>query len=153
LTRIGEKGVVFLATGCYAGYVPKAPGTAGSLAAIPVCYFISKSSPAWATVLILLLTALAIWVSGAAEKLFGEKDSGLIVIDEIAGMAVTLFLIPWTVTGVLFGFLLFRVMDIVKPFPIRTLESRLSRGWGVVGDDVVAGIYAHVVLRVITGFL
>ena len=142
-----------MATGCYAGYVPKAPGTAGSLVAIPLCYLVSRLDTAQAIVLVLLFMGLAVWMSGAAEKLFDEKDCGLIVIDEIAGMTVTLFLVPWTVTTVLLGFLLFRIMDIVKPFPIRTLESRLSGGWGVVGDDVLAGIYAHVVLRIVVGLL
>ena len=153
LNRIRKRLVVFVATGCYAGYVPKAPGTAGSLVAIPLCYLVSRLDPAEAILFILLFAALAVWVSGAAEKLFDEKDSGLIVIDEIAGMTVTLFFVPWTVTTVVLGFLLFRIMDIVKPFPIRKLESGLSRGWGVVGDDVLAGIYAHVILRIAVGFL
>jgi phosphatidylglycerophosphatase A len=153
LNRIRERLVVFLATGCYAGYVPKLPGTAGSLVAIPLCYLVSKLDPTQATLFVLLFVGLAVWVSGEAEKLFDKKDSGLIVIDEIAGMAVTLFLVPWTVTSVVLGFLFFRIMDIVKPFPIRKLESRLSGGWGVVGDDVLAGIYAHVVLRVVVGLL
>jgi phosphatidylglycerophosphatase A len=153
LEKIRDKLVIVLATGCYAGYVPKAPGTAGSLVAIPLCYVISKFSPAQATVFVFLFIGLAVWVSSAAEKLFDEKDSGLIVIDEMAGMAITLFFIPWTVTSVVFGFLLFRIMDIIKPFPIRKVESRLSSGWGVVGDDVLAGIYAHVILRVVVGLL
>jgi phosphatidylglycerophosphatase A len=153
LERIRDKLVVVLATGCYAGYVPWAPGTAGSFVAIPLCYFVSKLDPTLATLFVLLFMGLAVWVSGEAEKLFDEKDSGLIVIDEIAGMTVTLLLVPWTVTSVVFGFLLFRIMDIVKPFPIRKLESRLIGGWGVVGDDVLAGIYAHVVLRVVVGFV
>ncbi len=96
---------------------------------------------------------LAVWVSGEAERLFNKKDSSQIVIDEMAGMSVTLFIVPWTVTSVVVGFLLFRIMDIVKPFPIRRLESELSGGWGVVGDDLLAGIYAQVVLRVVIGFL
>ena len=142
-----------MATGCYAGYVPKAPGTAGSLVAIPLCYLISRFSPIQATLFIILFMGLAVWVSGEAEKLFGNKDSSQIVIDEMAGMSVTLFFVPWTVTSVAVGFLLFRIMDIVKPFPIRRLESELSGGWGVVGDDFLAGIYAQVVLRVVIGFL
>jgi phosphatidylglycerophosphatase A len=153
LNRVRERLVVFLATGCYAGYVPKLPGTAGSLVAIPLCYLVSRLGPTLAAFLVFVFMGLAVWVSGEAEKLFDEKDSGLIVIDEIVGMTVTLLLVPWTVTSVVFGFLLFRIMDIVKPFPIRKLESRLSGGWGVVGDDVLAGIYAHVVLRVVVGFL
>ncbi|MBW1860271.1 MAG: phosphatidylglycerophosphatase A [Deltaproteobacteria bacterium] len=142
-----------MATGCYAGYVPKVPGTAGSLVAIPLCYLISRFSPTQATLFLFLFMGIAVWVSGEAEKLFNEKDSGRIVIDEIAGMSVTLFLVPWTVTSVVMGFLLFRIMDIIKPFPIRRLEHGLSGGWGVVGDDLLAGIYAQVALRVVIGFL
>jgi phosphatidylglycerophosphatase A len=153
LQKIRDKLVVLLATGCYAGYVPKVPGTAGSLVAIPLCYLISRFSPTQATLFIILFMGLAVWVSGEAERLFNKKDSSQIVIDEMAGMSVTLFIVPWTVTSVVVGFLLFRIMDIVKPFPIRRLESELSGGWGVVGDDLLAGIYAQVVLRVVIGFL
>ena len=153
MEKIRDKLVVVLATGCYAGYVPKAPGTAGSLVAIPLCYLVSRLDTAQAIVFVLLFIGLAVWVSGETEKLFDEKDCSLIVIDEIAGMAVTLLLVPWTVTSVVFGFLLFRIMDIVKPFPIRKLELRLRGGWGVVGDDVLAGIYAHVVLTIVVGLL
>lgn len=153
MQRIRDKSVVLLATGCYAGYVPKAPGTAGSLVAIPLCYLISRFSPIQATLFIILFMGLSVWVSGEAEKLFSKKDSSQIVIDEMVGMSVTLFFVPWTVTSVVVGFLLFRIMDIVKPFPIRRLESELSSGWGVVGDDLLAGIYAQVVLRIVVRFL
>jgi phosphatidylglycerophosphatase A len=153
LEKIREKCVVLLATGCYAGYVPKTPGTAGTLVAIPLCYLLSRLGPAQATVFVCLLIGLAVWISGEAEKLFNRKDSSHIVIDEMAGMCVTLFLIPWTVTSAVAGFLLFRIMDIVKPFPIRRLESGLRGGWGVVGDDVLAGIYAHIILRIILAVL
>ncbi len=98
---------------------------------------------------IAVFTVFAVWVSGEAEKIFNKKDSGLIVIDEMAGLLVTMFLIPWNVKTLVTGFLLFRFMDIAKPFPIRRLESTLPGGWGVVGDDVLAGIYANAVLRVV----
>jgi phosphatidylglycerophosphatase A len=95
----------------------------------------------------------AIWISGKAEIIFKDKDSSLIVIDEMVGLMVTLFLVPWSLKNVVIGFLIFRVMDITKPFPIRRLEATLPGGWGVVGDDVLAGIYANVALRVIMRFL
>lgn len=153
MEKIREKCVVLLATGCYAGYVPRVPGTAGTLVAIPVCYLLSRLGPAQATLLVFLLIGLAVWVSGEAEKLFNRKDSSQIVIDEMAGMSVTLFFVPWTATSVVIGFLLFRIIDMVKPFPIRRLELKVSGGWGVVGDDVLAGIYAHIILRIILGNL
>jgi phosphatidylglycerophosphatase A len=96
---------------------------------------------------------LAVWLAGEAEKVFEEKDSGLIVIDEMVGVLVTLLFIPWGIKSVVVGFFLFRLMDIVKPFPIRRLERSLPGGWGVVGDDVLAGVYANVALRVVMAFL
>ena len=147
--RIREKCVVLLATGCYAGYIPIASGTFGTLIAIPLCYLLSGLDPVQAVVLLGLFTGFAVWISGEAEKVFKKKDSGLIVIDEMAGLLVTLFLIPWSARSVVIGFFLFRLVDIAKPFPIRRLETKLPGGWGVVGDDVLAGIYANVILRII----
>ncbi len=92
------------------------------------------------------------WVSSEAEKLFGRKDPGLIVIDEMAGLLMTLLFIPWSAESVVIGFFVFRLMDIAKPFPIRSIEAKLPGGWGVVGDDILAGIYANLVLRVVMKF-
>ena len=136
-----------MATGCYAGYSPVAPGTFGTLVAIPLCYLLSRLGLVHGILFLGLFTGFAVWMSGEAEKVFKKKDSSLIVIDEIAGLLVTLFLIPWNVKSVVIGFFLFRLMDIAKPFPIRRLETKLPGGWGVVGDDVLAGIYANVALR------
>ena len=147
LHGIDEKCVVFLATGCYAGYAPVAPGTFGTLVAIPLCYLLSRVSPVYAILILALFTGFAVWMSGEAERIFDKKDSGFIVIDEMAGLLVTLFLIPWSVESVVIGFFLFRLMDIAKPFPIRRLETKLPGGWGVVGDDLLAGVYANVALR------
>ncbi len=144
--------MVLLATGCYAGYVPVAPGTFGTLVAIPLCYLLSRVDPVQAVLLLGLFTGFAVWISGKAEDLFNSKDSSLIVIDEIAGLLVTLFLIPWSIKSVAVGFFLFRLIDIVKPFPIRWLEQKLSGGWGIVLDDVAAGICANVFLRLLHRF-
>lgn len=129
------------------GYIPVASGTFGTLVAVPLCFLLSMVGPLWSTILVVLFVGLAVWISGKAEKVFNAKDSSFIVIDEIAGFLVTLFLIPWGVKTVFAGFLIFRLMDIAKPFPIRRLEDQLPGGWGVVGDDVVAGLYANLVLR------
>lgn len=139
--------MVLMATGCYAGYTPVAPGTFGTLLAIPLCYLLSRLGLVHGILFLGLFTGFAVWMSGEAEKVFKKKDSSLIVIDEIAGLLVTLFLIPWNVKSVVIGFFLFRLMDIAKPFPIRRLETKLPGGWGVVGDDILAGIYANVALR------
>lgn len=141
--------MVVLATGFYAGCIPFASGTFGTVAAVPLCYLLTMLGPREGALFIAAFTGFAVWVSGEAEKIFNKKDSGLIVIDEMAGFLVTMFLIPWNVNTLVTGFLLFRFMDIAKPFPIRRLESTLPGGWGVVGDDVLAGIYANAVLRVV----
>ena len=139
-----------MATGCYAGYVPMAPGTLGTLVAVPLGYLLSLLGPLEGVLFIAAFAGFAIWVSGEGEKVFQSKDPGLIVIDEMAGFLVTLFLISWSWKNVVTGFFLFRLMDVVKPFPIRRLESRWPSGWGVVGDDVLAGVYANIILRFAT---
>ncbi|MDY6950783.1 MAG: phosphatidylglycerophosphatase A [Thermodesulfobacteriota bacterium] len=152
LHRIRERSVVFLATGAYVGRIPVASGTFGTLVALPLCFLLSLLSPVQGVLFIVLFVGCAVWIAGEAEKIFEQKDSRLIVIDEVAGFLVTLFLIPWSTETVIGGFLLFRVMDIAKPFPIRKLETGLPGGWGVVGDDVLAGVYANVLLRVVMPF-
>jgi phosphatidylglycerophosphatase A len=90
----------------------------------------------------------ASWVAGEAEKVLADKDPGCIVIDEIVGMAVTFFAVEFSWTAAMAGFVLFRFFDILKPFPIRYLEKRYSGGFGVVIDDVAAGIMSNLVLRI-----
>ena len=147
MLEIRKRCVVLLATGCYAGYVPIAPGTLGTLVAVPLGYLLSLLGPLQGVLFIAAFAGLAVWVSSEGEKVFQRKDPGLIVIDEMAGFLVTLFLISWSWKNVVTGFFLFRLMDIVKPFPIRRLESKWPGGWGVVGDDILAGVYANVILR------
>ena len=142
-----DKPVLFMATGCFVGYIPVAPGTFGSAAAIPLCYLFGRW-PLWVCALAVgLFVAMAIWVAGKAESLLGSTDPGCIVIDEIAGMLVTFLAIPLTPVTALTGFLVFRGFDILKPFPIRRVEAMLSGGAGIVLDDVVAGAFANVALR------
>ncbi|MGD8758232.1 MAG: phosphatidylglycerophosphatase A [Deltaproteobacteria bacterium] len=150
MLEIRKTCVVLLATGCYAGYAPIAPGTLGTLVAVPLGYFLSLLGPLEAMLFIVAFAGVAVWVSGEGEKIFQRKDPGLIVIDEMAGFLVTLFLISWSWENVVTGFFLFRLVDIVKPFPIRRLESKWPGGWGVVGDDILAGVYANVILRFAT---
>ena len=148
--------VDFLATGFYIGKVPVAPGTFGSLPGLLLCWAISGIPASVAAVVGILLIGLAIWVSNEAEKLYGSKDPGSIVIDEIAGMFVTMFGLPFFWKTAAAGFIVFRVLDIIKPFPIRQLEKRLPGGVGVVADDVAAGLMGNILLWIIiayTGFL
>ncbi|MBW2266463.1 MAG: phosphatidylglycerophosphatase A [Deltaproteobacteria bacterium] len=151
--KIQQKFVVVLATGFYSGYAPIASGTFGTVVGLPFCYLLSRLDPFEAMLYMVFFAGLAVWLAGEAEKVFEEKDSGLIVIDEMVGVLVTLLFIPWGIKSVVVGFFLFRLMDIVKPFPIRRLERSLPGGWGVVGDDVLAGVYANVALRVVMAFL
>ena len=139
---------MMLATGGYVGRFPFAPGTVGSLVGIPIVYALSFLS--WPTALIItaLLTLLAVWAADSAEGQLKTKDPGCIVIDEIAGMVVTMLGLPFSVGNCVAGFFLFRIFDIIKPPPARQLERRLKGGWGVVMDDIAAGVMANIVLRI-----
>jgi phosphatidylglycerophosphatase A len=126
--------------------VPFAPGTAGTIVGIPVYLVLSRFS--WTTYLIslLILTFLACYLSREAEKLFNEKDSPRIVIDEMVGFQWAMFLVSPTVLHILLGFGLFRFFDITKIYPAGYLAQRLPGGYGIVIDDVVAGMYSNVFL-------
>jgi len=147
--NFGEKAVVFLATGLYIGNLPFAPGTFGSLLGLPLGYFLSIFKMPLALSLTLLFTLVAVWIANSAEKILKKKDPGCIVIDEIAGMIITLIGLPFSLPTAVIGFIFFRAFDILKPFPIRTLEKKISGGAGIVIDDVIAGIFANLVLRII----
>ena len=129
----------------YSGYFPFASGTAGTLVAIPLYLLFSRLDPPLYLAAFLLLLPLSFWCSGRCEKIFGAKDSGLIVIDEIAGFIVTMFMIPFGMKYIVAGFLLFRFFDITKIYPANAME-KLGGGPGVVMDDVVAGIYSNLSL-------
>ena len=134
--------------GC--GLVPKAPGTMGSLGAIPLYLVAARSGREGVAVAALAITALGIWASSVVARELGKKDPQLVVVDEVAGMLVTMLPmadVSWR--SVLFGFLLFRLFDVTKPWPARRLEA-LPGGWGIVMDDVMAGVFgagAMVALR------
>jgi len=139
--------VMFLATGGYVGHAPFASGTFGSLVGLPIVYLLSKTNWALALILVIGLVLGAVWVAHKAESALKAKDPGCIVIDEIAGMCVTMLFIPLTLATGLAGFFLFRLFDVIKPPPVRQMERNLHGGWGVVMDDVVAGIMANIVLQ------
>lgn len=138
-----------IATGFGSGLAPKAPGTFGTLAAIPLYLLLTQlSSPAY-LVFLLIATGLSVLVSQAAEGIYAAKDPSCIVIDEWAGFFWTMLFIPPTLPSLFLGFLFFRFFDIVKPFPVRFLQDKLPGGLGVVGDDVMAGIYSNGALRIV----
>ena len=142
------KAVMFLATGAHVGRIPFASGTFGSLVGLPIVYLLSRINWAAALILTAILVLFSVRVAHLAEQQLKAKDPGCIVIDEIAGMCVTMLAIPLTLTTGLAGFLLFRVFDVIKPPPARQMERRLQGGWCVVMDDVVAGVMANLVLRI-----
>jgi len=138
-----------LASGFGLGFLPVAPGTFGSLLGIPLYLaFLHVTDQILPTVLFVgALTAAACWIAGRAEQVLGEHDPGEIVIDEVVGMLITLLWVPPSVLNLVLAFLLFRVLDVVKPWPAGEIDRRLPGGAGVVLDDVVSGIYANVLMR------
>jgi phosphatidylglycerophosphatase A len=140
---------ILLATAGYVGHFPIAPGTAGSAAALLVFAALRfAGSPALELAVIVVLFAAGCWAGSVAERHYARTDPGFVVLDEVVGMLLTLVLVPVTWSGALIGFFLFRGFDIVKPFPARQCE-RLHGGLGIMADDVVAGIYGNLALRLI----
>ena len=149
MTGLLQRVVVWFATVGPLGFVPIAPGTAGSAAGLVVFWAVRSTGSIRLEVAVLLVVTLAgVAAASAAESRYQRRDPGLVVIDEVAGMLVTLLAVPVGLGGAVVGFFVFRVFDIVKPFPARHAE-RLPGGWGVMADDLVAGLYAQGLLRVI----
>lgn len=141
--------ILFLASGFFSGYAPLASGTAGTLVGIAIYIFLNQLPLKLYGILTLAIVIVGIWLSYRAEAILGEKDSGVIVIDEIAGFLVTMFALPMTWKTMAIGFFVFRVFDIFKPFPIRRIDQRLPGGWGVMLDDVLAGVYANLTIQLL----
>jgi len=141
--------IMALATGFYVGMIPKAPGTWGSLAAL-IPWFFLKDLPlqAYLTVLAVIFV-VGFFVSGSAEKILDRPDAGPIVIDEILGMFITLTLAPAHPAAWILGFILFRIFDIFKPFPVSWFDRKIHGGIGIMMDDVVAGLYALASLQLL----
>ena len=142
LRRLG----VFIATCAHVGYAPVAPGTFGSAVGLVVYYLVRRQgSTAVELGAIALILVVGLWSATEAEHHFGGIDPGPVVIDEVIGMLITLALHPVNVAGAIVGFFIFRVLDVVKPWPARRLEL-LPGGFGVVLDDVMAGVYGNLLM-------
>jgi phosphatidylglycerophosphatase A len=142
LRRLG----VFIATCAHVGYVPVAPGTFGSAVGLVVYYLVRRqASTAIELGTIAVILVIGLWSATEAEHHFGGIDPGPVVIDEVIGMLITLALHPVNVAGAITGFFIFRVLDVVKPWPARRLEH-LPGGFGVVLDDVMAGVYGNLLM-------
>jgi phosphatidylglycerophosphatase A len=143
-----DKLAVFLATGAGSGFAPKAPGTFGSLAALPLIWFAHDSglSAVEMGLAIIVISIIGMWSTARVEHLWHTHDDGRIVIDEVAGMFITLAWFPFDLFHVALGFALFRLFDIWKPGPVGYIDEHGPGAWGTFFDDVVAGIFAAGVL-------
>lgn len=147
MRRVG----LFIATCGYLGYVPIAPGTFGSALGLAVFYAVrATDSVVFELGIIMTLFVVGVWSGTVAEQHFGGTDPRPVVLDEVVGMLVTLALLRVTVTGAIVGFLVFRALDVLKPWPSSRLES-LPGGLGVMADDGMAAIYGNVLLRIAIG--
>lgn len=144
---------VLLATVAYCGYFPIAPGTVGSAAGLVVYLLVWwTQSPILEAGLIVFIFAAGTWAATHAERYFGGIDPGPVVVDEVLGMLVTLAFIPVGWSAALAGFVLFRVFDVIKPYPANRLE-KFHGGFGIMADDAMAGIYANLALRLLMWLL
>lgn len=139
--------ILLLAFGFGSGLAKKAPGTCGTLAAVPLYLLMAQTGNLVYGVFTLLATVAGIWICGIAADKLGEHDFGGIVWDEVVGYLITLWLIPFSWLNVILGFVLFRFFDILKPWPIKIADRRVKGGFGIMLDDVLAGILANLVLR------
>jgi phosphatidylglycerophosphatase A len=138
---------MLLATGFGAGYGPIAPGTWGSLPGLALAWGLWRIGGGWAVAGGAAFFALAgIWAAGRAETILGEKDPGAVVVDEIAGQMVSLAFLPAGARVLFAGFLLFRILDVLKPWPANRLEE-LPGGSGIMADDLTVGLYANLILH------
>ena len=139
----------FIAFGLGSGLSPVAPGTIGTLVAIPLYLLLTPLSLGQYSLFLIAFTLFSIYIAGKSAKLLGIHDHGGIVIDEICGYLVTMLFMPPDWLWIILGFLFFRLFDIVKPWPISSLDRRVSGGLGIVLDDLMAGIYALLSLELI----
>jgi len=137
-----------VATGLGSGYSPIAPGTAGSLVGLALFWPLRDLGLPVQLATLALLFVVGVKSSTSLAVGVGRKDPGLVVVDEVAGMWTTLLLLPFTPAVAALAFVAFRVMDVVKPYPARQLEA-LPGGWGIMCDDLMAGVYANLLVRVL----
>ncbi len=143
----------FLAFGLGSGLAPFAPGTFGTLAAIPPYLLLAQLSWPYYMLVLVLAFILGVYLCEVASRHLGVHDHGGIVWDEFVGFWLTMFLIPNHWYWLLLGFLLFRFFDIVKPFPIKWLDQKVKGGFGIMVDDVIAGVYAWLILFLVVRFI
>ncbi|HXG31580.1 MAG TPA: phosphatidylglycerophosphatase A [Thermodesulfobacteriota bacterium] len=141
--------VRFLSTFFYLGYSPIAPGTVGTLGGMALFYLVSHLSLPVYSLFLLGFIIVSILVSGEASSAFREADPRQVVVDEVCGYLVTMLLVPPSFINATLGFFLFRFFDVLKPPPVGKVEC-LPNGFGIVADDILAGVYSNLVLQFIT---
>lgn len=139
----------FFASGFGSGCAPVAPGTFGTVASIPVWILLSFLSPIPYVVAVIAIFMFGWYVSEKASQELGVHDHSGIVIDEFVGFFITMFLVPLSWVNIVLGFILFRIFDVIKPWPIKTIDRKVKGGFGIMIDDVFAGIMALICLHVI----
>ena len=141
--------IMLLATGCYTGFLPKAPGTWGSLFALLPWLLLRNLTLPQYLMAVALLCVVGFFASGSAEKILDEADASPIVIDEIVGIMITLIAAPKHPAAPLVGLMLFRLFDIWKPFPVSWIDQHIHGGLGIMADDMVAGVFACITLHLL----
>lgn len=150
LSRLSLKNPIhFLALGFGSGLAAKAPGTFGTLAAVPLYLLLAQLPLSWYLAVTLVCVLAGIYICDKAAKDMGVHDHGAIVWDEVAGLLITMIAAPAGILWLAVGFVLFRLFDILKPWPIRWLDAKVEGGFGIMIDDVLAGIFALICLQVI----
>ena len=146
IRQIMSDPVLFLAFGFGSGLTKKMPGTSGTIAAIPVYLLFIQMDSWFYYLLTIIVTVVGVWICGRAATQLGEHDFGGIVWDEIAGFLITMSLVSFSWMAVLEGFILFRIFDIFKPWPIKWIDKKMGGGLGIMLDDVLAGVIAGAIL-------
>ncbi|MDO6506925.1 phosphatidylglycerophosphatase A [Colwellia sp. 4_MG-2023] len=141
--------VQFLALGFGSGLAPKAPGTFGTLAAVPLFLLLALLTPTYYLAAVIVMSVAGIYICGKAANDVGVHDHPAIVWDEFVGYFITMFMVPVSWQTVLVGFLLFRVFDILKPWPISFIDKKMSGGAGIMFDDILAGIFSLIIMHLI----
>ncbi len=142
-----------LAIGLGAGLSPVGPGTVGSALGLVVAWPLSRLQPAWHALVILLLGGFGVWLCGAVAQRLGEKDPGMIVFDEIVGLLVAVYRLPWQWRWIMPAFLLYRLFDILKPWPVSGAEQWFGLGGSIMADDAIAGLLTLGVMWGVNRFL
>ncbi len=144
--------ILFIAEGAYSGKSPFAPGTAGTIVGVLLYWGLKNVSPYHYIALTCLLCIVGTWAAGRAEVLLAKRDSPSIVIDEIAGYLISMFMVPGGWRYIIAGFFLFRMFDVLKPWPLYDLQN-VHGGIGVMLDDIGAGVYTNILLQIVIYFI